>query len=884
MRGSSGAWGSKPGRKEPYRYAKTAAPEHGEKFPLPDARDVVAATLGPPPNAHLDADPLRPASEYIGSRLAAAIGQPYHGGEARQRSSNATRCWVKPLNPIHALIPQFTRASSKVRVVAKRRWRAVLGHIKSVILHVKSSAGLLAARTARAVQRRFALFYRRANLVRSGLRRRMIAHRRITIIVTLAILIIVSAIFVLPLQHVTESYFSGDRLSLLRNLLATTGGALIGATAIGFSVVMIAVQLNFARMPHGLFRKLSSDFRLLGAFATTFILAIGVAAMSLMPDASWSALALLVATWSTVLILVLFLYGYGRALDLINPLVQLHVVVVSAQKDMRAWERGARRMASLLELPDQGERTNPSRSTHDTSRAAFFQANPQWTAVSSQAIRRTISFARRYAEQGDYEVSSSALTAVLAINASYINAKGRTFFAHHPVFDIPQATDGFISETLEQLRQLAHVATTRGDEEQIRQVLATIAGPVRIYITIDYASEYVHTQEHAQLAASYLTGAVEAVLPRDMPDVLMEGVRLMGQSAQRFLTASTPNDILILAEKIGAISCTGAIKQEFRPVTLTGMEQLARLTFDLIRTKAHDIHFALGQLRAAVELVVQVFLNVPDAPLTNTHSTFLAPYYSLSKTGTLGEWLTDLANALVELDEEDKNARAVIRNINTWARELPQTQKKLLLLAIEKKSQFTFDVIHWIVHVTKLLDSVADAPAADRHTTNELEKDAIWLISVLSWIPDDTETVRFVENVGFTELLFEAGLDAISRGSYDVADTVRTILISWAFKGGRHETSQAILERSLLALAALVLWKDKLGLVPWLKAELAKRLAKHDAPDQEIRDRAAQGLRQHAAAIHGREFELSRINHAITQIDPAKLRPLLNEVADLLYP
>jgi hypothetical protein len=203
---------------------------------------------------------------------------------------------------------------------------------------------------------------------------------------------------------------------------------------------------------------------------------------------------------------------------------------------------------------------------------------------------------------------------------------------------------------------------------------------------------------------------------------------------------------------------------------------------------------------------------------------------------------------------------------------------------LQKKSQFTFDVIHWIVHVTKLLDSVADAPAADRHTTNELEKDAIWLISVLSWIPDDTETVRFVENVGFTELLFEAGLDAISRGSYDVADTVRTILISWAFKGGRHETSQAILERSLLALAALVLWKDKLGLVPWLKAELAKRLAKHDAPDQEIRDRAAQGLRQHAAAIHGREFELSRINHAITQIDPAKLRPLLNEVADLLYP
>jgi hypothetical protein len=389
----------------------------------------------------------------------------------------------------------------------------------------------------------------------------MIAHRRITIIVTLAVLIIVSAIFVLPLQQATESYFSGDRLFLLRNLLATTGGALIGATAIGFSVVMIAVQLNFARMPHGLFRELSSDFRLLGAFATTFILAIGVAALSLMPDASWSAVALLAATWATVLILVLFLYGYRRALNLINPLVQLRLVVTSAQRDMRAWDRRARRMTPLLELPSRDEHADPSRSTHDMQRVAFFQANPHWTAVSSQAITRSISFARRYAEQGDYEVSNSALTAVLAINGSYVRAKGKTFFAHNPVFDIPQATDAFINDTLEQLRQLAQIATTRGDEEQLRQILAAIAGLVQVYVTIEYTSEHVDTKEHAQLAASYLTGAVQGVLPHNMPDVVMEGIRLMGHSADRLLAESSPIGIVTLAEKIAAISCTELSKR-----------------------------------------------------------------------------------------------------------------------------------------------------------------------------------------------------------------------------------------------------------------------------------------------------------------------------------
>jgi len=186
--------------------------------------------------------------------------------------------------------------------------------------------------------------------------------------------------------------------------------------------------------------------------------------------------------------------------------------------------------------------------------------------------------------------------------------------------------------------------------------------------------------------------------------------------------------------------------------------------------------------------------------------------------------------------------------------------------------------------VTKLLDAVAEAPAADDHTTDELEKDAISLISVLSWIPDDKDMASFVENFSFTELLFDAALDATSRGSYELAATARRLLISWAFEGGRHETGRAILQRSLLALATLALWKEELDLVPWLKAELAERLAKQEAPDQEMRDRAAQELRYQAKTIRRREFELSRINHAMAQIDPAKLRPLLNEVADLLSP
>jgi hypothetical protein len=472
-------------------------------------------------------------------------------------------------------------------------------------------------------------------------------------------------------------------------------------------------------------------------------------------------------------------------------------------------------------------------------------------------------------------VSGRALEVVILINASYVAAKGKTFFASNPVFDIPQASDGFINETLEHLRRLARTSTVHGDEDTIRQILAAIATLVQTYMTIDYAARYTDTKEHALLAAGYLTGAVEDVLPHNLPDVVMEGIRLTGASARRFLAISQPNDITTLVEKIAAFSLAGVVKPDYRALTLTGMEQLAHLTFDLLRTQAHDIGFAARQLRESVEFVVQMFLSVPDAPLTNIHSSYLAPYYSLTKTQTLGDRFTELCNALIDADKDDKIAKNVVRHIQSWSEELYRTEKTLLLFAVEKKSHFTFDSLHWIAHVTKLLVAVARAPVADDHTRAKLEKNASWLLSVISWIPEDRETTRFVENFSMIELLFEAALDALERESLLVLKSGRNLLIEWAFKAGRHETGWGTLGNTMLALVTLVLWKEEVQMVPWLKAEIAKRLIGQAAPEQEVRDRAARELRKQAVSLRQREFEMNRVHHAMNQIEPAKVRTLL---------
>lgn len=695
---------------------------------------------------------------------------------------------------------------------------------------------------------------------------------------------VVSSYSAPPLQDALEPYFStNERFSGLRTLLVTLGGSLVGAAAIAFSLVMFAMQVNVERMPHGLFRKFSSDPKLLGAFAATFFLAIAVATTSLVPDRSWLAVASLIASWGTVLILALFAYAYRRALRLISPTEQLSHVVADARRDLKKWVRRALRAAPLLERQshEKEEQESSLRSDHDLPRVTFFQLNPHWTAVSQRAIAYSVSFARRYAEYGDHEVARVALNAVVAINAAYVEAKGKTFFANVLMFDNPLAREGFINDTLEHLRQNVQIGISRGDEQQIEQTFRAMAALCRVFLGIDYASEHA-SKTHAHLAAAYLSGAVESVVPHNMPDVLMEGVRVMGDAAQLTLNQAGSDDIATITEKIALISCTGAVKENYRPVTQIGMEQLAKLTFELIRSRSHDIHFAAEEIRGDVRLVAKMFLAVPDTPLSNIHSAHLAPYYSGTSTETLQAWLTELVNALVKAKADNQTAQDVIRHIEQWSDGIYKEEKELLLAAIEKRSHFTFDMVHWIAHITKLLLAVSNAPACSDHTRDELRRNALWLISVLSWVPDDKEAVSFLENFQMTETLFDAAVDAHNRECSEVSERVRDLLLAWAFKAGKYETGWAILERACYGLATLDVVRGLDRSV--LLRVIAERLAKEGAPNQAIRDRTAREIRGRAATLHRNRHTYSRIEYAMGKSDESTMRPFLEEIANLLSP
>ena len=703
---------------------------------------------------------------------------------------------------------------------------------------------------------------------------------------TFVIFVAASAYPIPRLQAWLETWFADDQaVQRVQDLLVSTGAALIGATAIVTSLVLFAMQVNVERMPHRLFRRLSEDRNLLFAFASGFVLAVAVTTLSAVVELDNLAVVLVASVWAILLILALFLYAYRRALRLINPLDQLQMLLDDARRELRRWARQIERVRPLLVDEDQAEIDPSGRElTPDAARAMFFRLRPHWTAEASRSVQYAMAFARRYAEQGDYEVASGGLTAVVGINAAYIEAKGKTFYSDNLLIQNPLAHDKFITESLEHLRQNVEGAIRRRDERQIEQSLQAIGALVPVYLGIDYANSHAG-KYHAQLAARYLANAVQAVVPHNLTDVLMEGQRILGGTAQQFLAAGEASYTAVLSEKVATLAGATCVSESNRPVTLEGVQQLANLTLVLLQSPSHNAGDALRKVHENVVFIAKWLLQVPSVPLGNIHASTLAPYYSSSDFQSLQVHVAALVDAAGAAEADDENARTVIRNLKGWSDGLYRTTKELLLESIAVRSHFTIHMFQWMQGLTEILLAASNAPACDPHTRLDLRKNAGSLIGAIDGIPNDEETVTFVETFNLTEILFEAAMKARDGDCDDIAADVDRMLVSWAFKGGRYITGWGVLERSLSGCAALALTAES-GAVAALKSAINGHLQGDGAPAPEVRVHGAHGLRRRAQDLAERSAEpsyiLSIMDQVMEDLDYRSLATLLKEIAEML--
>lgn len=656
------------------------------------------------------------------------------------------------------------------------------------------------------------------------------------------------------------------------DLLLQTGAALIGATTLAFTLVMFTMQVNVERMPYGLFRRFSADPPLIGAFGLTFLLSISIAGASIIRSAHLVPWLLLGLVWTTAAILGLILFAYRRALRLISPAEQLGLVVRGAQRSLAWWDRRAARTARR-----RSSRAAPSDGNRDHARIAFLLANPEWTAASRKAVEHAVAYARRYAEAGDYDVCLVALNGLLAINLAYVRARGRSFVPTSPFFDVPGSDDYFLTHSLEELRQFVDVALARGDERQARLGLEACSMLCSQYAAVDYGLP--QTMTHASLAMSYLTGAVQSAVARGMTDVVMEGARYIGRSVHAMVVRDGALDATTGIEALGAIGETAAKTPEASPVAQVVVGQLVDITSLLLLSPAHRGRLALQSTVDALMRTSQGVLAQRVPRLARVHSMMLAAYFGLTSHSSLVARLTEYTNSAFDEAADPTRVANYAEALLEWAEVLREPLKSLFLTSMAVRSSLTFDLIAWISHVAEVLLGVATAAHCPENLRSRLEREGIGLGQLLTWVPEDAETIEHLDHSSLTEQLFLLVVMAHRRGSEKGVVELARVLLGWAFAAGCAGRRWPVLVRGLTGLAVLTLRPDGPYDPQGLKLAVLEEIGRRKGSEANFQ-RAAEQLRRGSRL----GSSLDAIANAAESVPKNQLDRLKEELAELLSP
>lgn len=670
-------------------------------------------------------------------------------------------------------------------------------------------------------------------------------------------------------------------VDMLRTTALQLGSSLMGATAIVASLVLFAMQVNVDRLPHRLFRRLSTDRRLLASFGVSFVASILVACLPLITPIEWTEWAIIAAVLLTFIVLRLFLAAYRRSLKLINPVEQLRIVISDVTVALNTWSKQADWFTAALPPHISEGRPNPLiDSTLDTRRAAFMLQNDWGSVVVRRHLDHCFAANGRTASQGDYQVADDALTALVNINALYIQAKGKTFFPENGFIQQPLVTDPVINHSLEQLKRQFRLAVGRRDEEHVNMLLKAYGALAILYSQIDYGRSEADPW-HAALAIGYLTNDIKRAIPENLPDSLMEGVRVLGRCAIVLLNRGAATEIVSIVNELGPIGAAMTFREDNRPVAVTAMDQFAEMTYHMINTGVWDPGYAFEEIGSSVKMVATVALDQPTHGFKSVPSYVLTPYFSFQDT-SLSSRLQQLTNALLDCPAEDEKAKKCIANLHEWAKRMQPIIKDILILAIEKRSKFTLDILHWVGDIVEVLLAAASAPASNEHFGSELREQAKRWVWVLSWIPDDAESIDCASAWSATSKIFGFAEAARKWNSEEVFEAAQRTLLGWALRPARRVNAWHDVEEAILASVAVALKSPDDPDGGAFAAKLKKALQAEQLPPAELLNGTAQGLMRCIDDYDQERLRTKSWDHILKAFDPDKRRQLLTDVANLL--
>jgi hypothetical protein len=561
---------------------------------------------------------------------------------------------------------------------------------------------------------------------------------------------------------------------------------------------------------------------------------------------------------------------------IVNPLRQLGFIVFRARKSLSSWNRAFEKVRPL-----SGNSNFYDGGRVDSARIEFFRQNPLWTTSAKSAVSHVMAMHKGAIDRGDYEIGDAALYALVQINSAYIEAKGRTFFAPNSLLNTSLEIDPFINDTLEHLRRAIAHAKAVQDEIYLSQLLRSFATLADTYRSIDYSGSGV-PKYHSHLATGYLIRSLEAIVPLQMTDVLMEGVRLLKIDAISRIRSHDWSAASTNYDSISRIAIAGIINKELQPVCSVCVESFSDIIFELFIARNVDVESVTKNISAKIVNISTLLLPKQDTPLFGDHEMILGVYFSTSDYNGFCAKIRDFANEIINADHGNEHAEDAIDNLVKWSESVPPSHKRIFSLAYSNQSFLTYHLLHWVAHVVEVLMAVAWAPVVRDRERDALFNNSAAMLEIINIRPETEEQSLFLSGFQWEDELFNIASNARRRDCEVVLIRARFLLLEWAFSVGKFRSGTWHFERALLGVVWLsaVDCKERFDeSIGKLKSLITKQLMRKDAPSQDLLDTVAGRLRDRAEILPSYDHSYSSIESAFQSLEIETARKMLLFIA-----
>lgn len=585
-------------------------------------------------------------------------------------------------------------------------------------------------------------------------------------------LISIILIYAISIINTTIEYIpDAETLKSLQAIFLSVGSALIGSTAIIFSIILFTLQVNNERVPYNVFKKFSTDKKLFTSFLFALVFSVFVAIFSFL-SAKYTLYTIQASILLFVLILSCFIYSYRRALDLISPIFQLESIVKHAKYDLLKWSK---------------EYENNKKNI---SKYEFFNSNPSWSDVVKQNIIYCNAYAKKLIEKNDYDTSKISLMSIVEINTAYVEVKNQAFARRRAFSDPLISNDKFIEDTLEEIRQNIQNGLAKNDERFISDNFKILKELHYIYSNI----QYINTSGErfaSSLASFYLIQGLEASISHNIPDVLLVGIRLLSEIAQKEIIDGESEIIGTILKIITDLTCRGIIDKKLEPITRETLEALAIITIQLLLSKEQNTNFITKDMNRFLYKIGKTEIISIDT----SYSNFENIYYS-----KVSNELIDFTNSLMRQDFNESNQQQIIKiikNIERWSDSIVWENRKLFELALEHNSNFVHQLIDFISNVSKCLMALSTLEIVDYDLSSKLKNNTLYLISIFTFIKEDCNTIMLLERANFINTIFKLTVDAYNYNLTNITLEVGNIFLSVGFRGQKVDDQNRILAKAL---------------------------------------------------------------------------------------